>query len=172
MLGKFVSKKQANIRKGKDKNKKNERQPIIFLFVVVKNHASSNHGFVSKIFFIFVVFGVLRSVCRMQSNSSRGSQAWGHYPNPQRDPAEPSERPGTPAEASERQISSGSLAEGCAPRMVTLRNFRMQTRHFRRFCRNPICSAGDKTTVSGNTVLTTLNFGSVKTGCIAKEGAS
>ena len=29
----------------------------------------------------------------------------------------------TPAEPSERQISSESLAEGCAPRMVTLRNF-------------------------------------------------
>ena len=46
-----------------------------------------------------------------------------------RDPAEPSERScralwETPAEPSERQISSESLAEGCAPRMVTLRNFR------------------------------------------------
>ena len=30
----------------------------------------------------------------------------------------------TPAEPSERQISSESLAEGCAPRTVTLRNFR------------------------------------------------
>ena len=36
----------------------------------------------------------------------------------------------TPAEPSERQISSESLAEGCAPRMVTLRNFR---KWFRRF---------------------------------------
>ena len=50
---------------------------------------------------------------------------------PRRDPAEPSERPRgalgeTPAEPSERQISSYSLAEGCAPRMVTLRNFRIQ----------------------------------------------
>ena len=48
---------------------------------------------------------------------------------PRRDPAEPSQRPRralreTPAEPSERQISSKSLAEGCAPRMVTLRNFR------------------------------------------------
>ena len=48
---------------------------------------------------------------------------------PRRGPAEPSERPRgalgeTPAEPSERQISSESLAEGCAPRMVTLRNFR------------------------------------------------
>ena len=48
---------------------------------------------------------------------------------PRRDPAEPSERPRTalgktPTEPSERQISSESLAEGCAPRMVTLRNFR------------------------------------------------
>ena len=48
---------------------------------------------------------------------------------PRRDPAEPSERPRralgeTPAEPSERQISSESLAEGCAPRLVTLRNFR------------------------------------------------
>ena len=48
---------------------------------------------------------------------------------PRRDPVEPSERPRralgeTPAEPSERQISSESLAEGCAPRMVTLRNFR------------------------------------------------
>ena len=48
---------------------------------------------------------------------------------PRRDPAEPSERPRgalseTPAEPSERQISSESLAEGCAPRMVSLRNFR------------------------------------------------
>ena len=34
---------------------------------------------------------------------------------------EPSE---TPAEPSEMEISSESLAEGCAPRMVTLRNFR------------------------------------------------
>ena len=41
--------------------------------------------------------------------------------SPRRDPAEPSE---TPAEPSERQISSESLAEGCAPRMVTLQNFR------------------------------------------------
>ena len=45
---------------------------------------------------------------------------------PHREPAEPSERPGrtlweTPAEPSERQISSESLAEGFAPRMVTLR---------------------------------------------------
>ena len=52
---------------------------------------------------------------------------------PRRDPAEPSERPrgalgGTPAEPSERQISSESLAEGCAPRMVTLRNFRSTPR--------------------------------------------
>ena len=38
-----------------------------------------------------------------------------------RDPAEPSERPPEPFE---RQISSESLAEGCAPRMVTLRNFK------------------------------------------------
>ena len=49
---------------------------------------------------------------------------------PRRDPTEPSERPRgalpeTPAEPSERQISSESLAEGCAPRMVTLRNFKM-----------------------------------------------
>ena len=48
---------------------------------------------------------------------------------PRRDPAEPSERPRrargeTPAEPFERQISSESLAEGCAPRVVTLRNFR------------------------------------------------
>ena len=75
------------------------------------------------------------------SNSSGGSQAQGHYPRkprkiprtpaePRRDPAEPSERPRralgeTPAEPSERQISSESLAEGCAPRMVTLRNFKI-----------------------------------------------
>ena len=50
-------------------------------------------------------------------------------PEPRRDPAEPPQRPRralgeTPAEPSERQISSESLAEGCAPRMVTLRNFR------------------------------------------------
>ena len=38
-------------------------------------------------------------------------------------PAEPSERP--TQSPSERQISSESLAEGCGPRMVTLRNFRM-----------------------------------------------
>ena len=49
---------------------------------------------------------------------------------PRRDPAEPSERPRgalseTPAEPSERQISLESLAEGCAPRMVTLRNFKI-----------------------------------------------
>ena len=48
---------------------------------------------------------------------------------PRRDPAELSERPRgalseNPAEPSERQISSESLAEGCAPRMVTLRNFK------------------------------------------------
>ena len=48
---------------------------------------------------------------------------------PSGDPAEPSERPRgalseTPAEPSERPISSESLAEGCAPRMVTLRNFK------------------------------------------------
>ena len=46
-----------------------------------------------------------------------------------RTPAEPSERTPQnprrdPAEPSERQLSSESLAEGCAPRMVTLRNFR------------------------------------------------
>ena len=50
---------------------------------------------------------------------------------PRRDPAEPPERPHgalgeTPAEPLERQISSESLAEGCAPRMVTLRNFRIR----------------------------------------------
>ena len=33
-----------------------------------------------------------------------------------------------PKEPSERQISSESLAEGCAPRMVTLRNFRISVR--------------------------------------------
>ena len=38
--------------------------------------------------------------------------------NPRRDPAEASEKP------SERQISSEILGEGCAPQMVTLRNFR------------------------------------------------
>ena len=47
---------------------------------------------------------------------------------PRRDPTEPSESlrgtlSETPAEPSERPISSESLAEGCAPRMVTLRNF-------------------------------------------------
>ena len=83
----------------------------------------------------------------LNSNSSGGSQAWGHYPRkprkiprtpaePRRDPAEPSERPRralaeTPAEPSERQISSESLAEGCAPRMVTLRNFKINRTHFR-----------------------------------------
>ena len=55
--------------------------------------------------------------------------------DPRRDPAEPSERPRralgeTPAEPFERQISSESLAEGCAPRMVTLWNFRRE--RFRR----------------------------------------
>ena len=55
---------------------------------------------------------------------------------PRRDPAGPSERLGgalseTPAEPFERQISSESLAEGCAPRMVTLRNFRKITRDFK-----------------------------------------
>ena len=49
---------------------------------------------------------------------------------PRRDPAEPSERPRgalseTPAEPSERRISSESLAEGCTPRMVTLRNLKI-----------------------------------------------
>ena len=48
--------------------------------------------------------------------------------SPRRDPAEPSQRPRgalseTPAEPSQRQISSASLAEGCAPQMVTLWNF-------------------------------------------------
>ena len=55
---------------------------------------------------------------------------------PPQSPLEPSEKPcralgetpqsllRDPAEPSERQISSESLAEGCAPRMVTLRNFR------------------------------------------------
>ena len=58
-----------------------------------------------------------------------------HYPaEPRRDPAEPSERPRgalseTPAEPSERQISSESLAEGCAPRLVTLRNFKNELGH-------------------------------------------
>ena len=42
--------------------------------------------------------------------------------NPRRDPRRALRE--TPAERSERQISSESLAEGCAPRMVTLRNFR------------------------------------------------
>ena len=66
----------------------------------------------------------------------------GHYPRktsenpatpaePCRDLAEPSERPRralweTPAEPSERQISSESLVEGCAPRIVTLRNFKVK----------------------------------------------
>ena len=80
----------------------------------------------------YFLFFSARGVC----NSSRGSQAQGHSrktsenpADPRRDPAEPSERPRralseTPAEPSERQISSESLAEGCAPRMVTLRNFR------------------------------------------------
>ena len=52
-------------------------------------------------------------------------------------PAEPSERPPQnpridPAESSERQISSESPAEGCAPRMVTLRNFRRSTSELHR----------------------------------------
>ena len=42
--------------------------------------------------------------------------------NPRRDPAEPSERP--PQSPLRGKISSESLAEGCATRMVTLRNFR------------------------------------------------
>ena len=82
----------------------------------------------------------LHAVVIRESNSSRGSQAQGHYPRktsenpadphrtpqrprraPRRDPAEPSERP---PQSPLRQISSESLAEGCAPWMVTLRNFR------------------------------------------------
>ena len=44
---------------------------------------------------------------------------------PPQNPAEPRRTLGeTPAEPSERQISSESLGEGCAPWMVTLRNFR------------------------------------------------
>ena len=42
---------------------------------------------------------------------------------PRRTLGEPSERP---PQSPLRQISSESLAEGCAPRMVTLRNFRSQ----------------------------------------------
>ena len=42
--------------------------------------------------------------------------------NPRRHPRRALEE--TPAEPSERQISSESLAEGCAALMVTLRNFR------------------------------------------------
>ena len=55
--------------------------------------------------------------------------------SPRRDPRrELSERPPknlgeTPTEPSERQISSESLREGCAPRMVTLRNFRISAGH-------------------------------------------
>ena len=78
-----------------------------------------------------------------ESDSSRGSQAKGHCPrktsenptDPRRTPqstAEPSERPRralgeTLAEPFERQISSESLAEGCAPRMVTLWNFKPES---------------------------------------------
>ena len=56
----------------------------------------------------------------------RGSHAQGHHPRKTSEsPADPLGE--TPAEASknpsERQISPESLAEGCAPRMVTLRNF-------------------------------------------------
>ena len=41
----------------------------------------------------------------------------------------------TPAEPSERQVSSESLAAGCAPQMVTFRNFRSLV--FRRFLEGP-----------------------------------
>ena len=44
-------------------------------------------------------------------------------PEPRGDPADPRRDPRR--EPSERQISSESLAEGCAPRMVTLQNFRI-----------------------------------------------
>ena len=50
-----------------------------------------------------------------QNPLERPRRALGETPqSPRRDPAEPSER----------QISSESLVEGCAPRMVTLWNFR------------------------------------------------
>ena len=55
-----------------------------------------------------------RKIPRTSAEPRRAPQ----NPPSRRDPAEP--------EPSERQISSESLAEGCAPRMVTIRNFRRQ----------------------------------------------
>ena len=52
---------------------------------------------------------------------ARGTPQSPAEPSKQKNPQSPRE---TPAEPSERQISSESLAEGCAPWMVTLRNFR------------------------------------------------
>ena len=70
---------------------------------------------------------------RVTSMGSLPPKSLGKARRPRRDPAEPPERPRralgeTPAEPSERQISSESLAEDCAPRMVTLRNFRTYCR--------------------------------------------
>ena len=76
---------------------------------------------------------LLQQFPRVTSIGSLPPQTLGRSRGPPQSPAEPSERPPQnrrrdPAEPSERQISSESLAEGCAPRMVTLRNFRNYAR--------------------------------------------
>ena len=70
---------------------------------------------------------------RVTSIGSLPSKTLGKSHGPPQNPAEPRRtlrEPRrtlweTPAEPSERQISLRSLEEGCAPRMVTLRNFRI-----------------------------------------------
>ena len=64
------------------------------------------------------------------SRSPITDSSLGKSRGPPQSPAETPQNPRsralgeTPAEPSERQISSESLSEGCAPQMVTLRNFR------------------------------------------------
>ena len=75
-------------------------------------------------------FFELQHFPRVTSIGSVFPKTLGKLRGPQQNPAEPRrtlrETLGeTPTEPSERQISSESLAEGCAPRMVTIRNFRI-----------------------------------------------
>ena len=76
---------------------------------------------------------IFQQFARVTSIGSLPTQNLGKSRGPPQNPAEPCRTLGeapaelweTPAEPSERQISSESLAEGCAPRMVTLWNFRI-----------------------------------------------
>ena len=74
----------------------------------------------------------LQQFPRVTSIGSLPPKTFGKSRGPPQNPAEPrrtlGETPrrtlGETPQPSERKMSSESLAEGCAPRMVTLRNFR------------------------------------------------